>query len=118
MKCEDIKILMMEEIYDEIDKKNKEVLYNHLNNCSDCTAEYSDLKQTSSNLKLWQDENHEPIELSLKNTTPKKSKRIFYRIAAVAAAVLIILSLTNFRLSIYNNGIDIGFSIFGYDDTD
>ena len=113
MKCEDIKILMVEDLYDEISPENKFSFYNHLDTCPNCSSEYAELKKTSETLKLWPDEKSEKIEIPQNIGTTRKSKRIFYRIATVAAAILLVLSVINFRFTFNNNGLDISFNLLG-----
>jgi predicted anti-sigma-YlaC factor YlaD len=116
MKCEDIKLLMVEDLYSEISPENKIIFYNHLKSCPNCSAEYADLKKTSETLKLWPDEKSEKIELPQNIIKQRKSKLIFYRIASVAAAILLVLSIINFRFSIDQNGLDISFNLLGLSD--
>ena len=113
MQCNEIQSLMIEDIYNEIIPENKKALQQHLKECDNCAAEYQELRDTSDTLKLWKDEKPESIELPQIMPKPKTSKRIFFRIAAVAASILLILSVTNFRLSFDSNGLDISFNLFG-----
>jgi hypothetical protein len=119
MNCEDIKIFMVEYIYDEISSKNQVILKKHLQNCIDCAAEFSDLQKTSDKLKMWKEEKLETLHVPIQTKKPKSRKRIFYRIFAVAASLLFILSLMNFRFSLDTNGFALSFSLFGIaNDTD
>lgn len=111
MKCEDIKLLMVEDLYSEINPENRIIFYNHLDTCPNCSSEYADLKKTSETLKMWPDEKSEKIEIPQNIVKPRKSKRFFYRIATVAAAILLVLSVINFRFTINNNGLDISFNL-------
>ena len=113
MQCKDIQSFMIEDIYNEIDSKNKKILQQHLTSCAKCSAEYQELKSTSDTLKLWQDEKSGSIELPQSITTERSAKHIFYRIAAIAASILIILSVLNFRIYIDSDGIDISFNFLG-----
>jgi len=119
MKCKEIKSLMIEDIYDEISPANKKKIEEHLQNCAECMTEYNELKETSDTLKLWKDVKPEAVEMLQIKQEPRKTRRIFYRIAAVAASILLILSIANFRISINNNGVDISFNLLGINsDTD
>jgi len=113
MQCKDIKSLMIEDIYDEITSENKKLLQKHIETCDNCLDEYQELKGTSDTLKLWKDEKPKNIEIPQMKAEPKKFKRVFLRIAAVAASILLLLSVTNFRVSINNNGVDFSFNLFG-----
>jgi len=113
MQCKDIQSFMIEDLYNEITTENKNILQKHLKDCNKCAAEYQELKGTSDTLKLWKDEKPETIELPSVISKPKTPKRLFFRIAAVAASILLILSVLNFRFSLNNNGFDISFNLLG-----
>ena len=113
MQCKDIQSFMIEDLYNEISSKNKKILQEHLIGCETCSADYHELKSTTETLKLWKDEKSETIGLPQNITKPKTSKRLFYRIATIAASILLILSVINFRFTFNNNGLDISFNLFG-----
>ena len=114
MQCKDIQSFMIEDIYNEISPENKILLQKHLTVCANCSAEYHELKGTTNTLKMWKDEKTETIDLPPDLIKPKTTRRLFYRIAAVAASILLILSVINFRFSFNNNGLDISFNLFGF----
>jgi hypothetical protein len=113
MQCKEIQSLMIEDIYNEIEPNNKKLLQQHLNQCERCQTEFRELKDTTKTLKLLKDEESGAIELPPIITTHKSKKRIFYRIATVAASILIILSVINLRISIDSGGFDISFNFLG-----
>ncbi|MBN2010457.1 zf-HC2 domain-containing protein [candidate division KSB1 bacterium] len=51
MKCDQFKIMMMDDLYDEIEAQDKVHLDNHLAACPNCRQEYLALKQTSQTLQ-------------------------------------------------------------------
>lgn len=114
MECKDIKILIIEDICGEINNKNKHTLENHLKNCSKCSGEYNELKNTSNSLKSWPEESLENISLPENLITSQKRKSIFYKIAVIAASILLIFSLANFQFSFDQNGLNIKFNLLGY----
>ena len=113
MQCKDIQSFMIEDLYNEISSENKKILQHHLAECKNCSAEHLELKGTVDTLNLWNDEKSETIDLPTDLIKPKTTRRLFYRIAAVAASILLILSVINFRFSVNNNGLDISFNLFG-----
>lgn len=113
MQCKDIQSLLIEDIYNEITPESKNILQQHLRECENCSAEYNELRGTSDILQLWKNEKVDTIELPKTLPKPKTGKRLFFRIAIVAASILLILSVTNFRFSINNNGFDVSFNFFG-----
>ena len=113
MQCKDIQSFMIEDIYNEISSENKKILQHHLAECKNCSAEHLELKGTVDTLNLWNDEKSETIDLPTELIKPKTTRRLFYRIAAVAASILLILSVINFRFTYNNNGLDISFNLFG-----
>jgi predicted anti-sigma-YlaC factor YlaD len=113
MQCKDIQSFMIEDLYNEISSENKKILKEHLIGCKNCSSEYQELKGTVNTLKLWKDEKSESIELPIDVIKPKTTKKLFYRIAAVAASILLILSVINFRFTFNNNGLDLSFNLFG-----
>jgi len=120
MQCKDYKILLIENIYQEINKEDKDKLESHLNVCPACRKEYEELKSTVSLMQEWKDESpHENTSLFTKAITipiKPKMKRIVWKFALAAAAVLLILSLVNFRVIYTQDRLDIAFSLFGIKD--
>ena len=113
MQCKDIQSLIIEDIYDEITSDNKKLLRTHLEKCDKCSIEYKEIKDTSATLKLWKDEKPEALDLPQMRSEANKPRRVFLKIFAVAASILLLLSVTNFRFSINTNGVDFSFNLFG-----
>ncbi|MDZ7290184.1 MAG: zf-HC2 domain-containing protein [candidate division KSB1 bacterium] len=58
MTCDEIKILLMDFLYNEIEPESEKLVRAHLQNCPACRSEYETLNRTSLTLKIW--ENEEP----------------------------------------------------------
>lgn len=113
MNCKDYKLLIIEDIYDEISKENKAALKSHIKSCESCQKEYNELILTVGTLKSWENESLQPTVLPFNASKPKKPKNIFYKIALSAAAILLVLSLFNFNLSFNESGFNLSFSLLG-----
>jgi hypothetical protein len=117
MQCKDYKILIVEDLYHEINKEDKDKLESHLNVCPACRKEYEELKSTMKLMKEWKDESpNETAAIFTKAITiptKPKLKRIAWKFALAAAAVLVILSLVNFKVTYTQERLDIAFSLFG-----
>ncbi|MBN2089803.1 zf-HC2 domain-containing protein [candidate division KSB1 bacterium] len=57
MNCENIKLLLIDYLYDEISEQDKTQLETHLATCNDCQQELQALQSTSKQLKAWPDVN-------------------------------------------------------------
>ncbi len=55
MNCENIKLLLIDYLYDEISEPDKTQLETHLATCNDCQQELQALQSTSKQLKAWPD---------------------------------------------------------------
>ena len=53
MKCEQIRTLIMDYLYDELSEDNREAFTSHLGHCNECREEVESLKVTSGILKQW-----------------------------------------------------------------
>lgn len=113
MKCNDIKLLLMDFLYDEISDEDKKIVKNHLSHCTVCQKELKSLKQTSTTLQQWEDVDP---KLNLVFVSEIKStwsiikeklsvshKKFAYGFAIGFALILIFLSFANTEIS-YNNG--------------
>lgn len=56
MTCDEIKILMMDFLYNEIEPESEKLVRAHLQSCSPCRTEYEALSRTSLTLKAWENE--------------------------------------------------------------
>lgn len=56
MTCDEIKILMMDFLYNESEPESEKLVRAHLQNCSPCRTEYEALSRTSLTLKAWENE--------------------------------------------------------------
>jgi hypothetical protein len=117
MQCKEYHILILENIYQEIDQEDKNKLESHLRECVACREEYEELKKTLGLMKRWKDETPEDQVKLLKRAKiiPFKPnfKRIARQFALAAAAILLFFSILNFNLSVTSERFDITFSLFG-----
>lgn len=120
MKCEDIKLLMIDAIYQEIDPGNRKILDRHLEQCNTCLGEFSSLQATAHLLGQWA--NNEP---KMNLVFLKESNSWFHEFAGrfrfqklaigvgiAFASLLLILSLANTRITYQNGDFDLQLSLF------
>ena len=53
MDCEQIRTLMMDYLYDELSKDERETFISHIEQCNECRTEVESLKATSGILQQW-----------------------------------------------------------------
>jgi hypothetical protein len=53
--CEDVKLWMVERLYDEIDERKADLLREHFRSCAACRAEWDALQQTTAWMSAWQE---------------------------------------------------------------
>ena len=113
MKCKDVKILLMDFLYDEISNENKKLLQTHLSFCQTCREEFESLKEAShilqqseeveSNLNLIFVSETNSIWEALKEKFSYSPKKLIYGFAIGFASILLLLSLINTEVN-YENG--------------
>lgn len=121
MKCDDVKALLMDFLYEEISDEDKKLFQTHLSNCDSCRQEFQSLKQTSNLLQ--QSEDVEP-KLNLVFISETKSfwnavkqkfsvspKKLIYGVAIGFASIILLLSLTNTEVSYQNGDFSVKMSI-------
>ena len=120
MKCNDIKEMFMDLIYDEISDEDKAVVEKHLEECAACKKELMELSNTSQVLQKWEIPEPKMNLVFVKERIsildkvkewfklPELSYRKFgFAFAGTFACVLVILSLVNFELSKTNEGFSV-----------
>lgn len=115
MKCSDIAGQLMGLLYDELDAEQAAAVKTHLRQCAHCHAEWEQLKATMKIMARWEDISPDRSHLFVEQRiSPLEGLKTFFRrhrhikqmtwsLPAVAAALLILLSLTHFQAE-YNNG--------------
>ena len=125
MKCKDIKILMMDFLYDEILDKDKQLLTEHLTTCKECSTELQTLQKTSKilnhceslepNLNFVFVSDKKTIWNSIKEKITFSPKKIGYSFALGFAVVLLLMSLINMEFSYTQGDFSIKMSLLPRD---
>jgi len=117
MRCDEIKILLMDFLYNEIESESEKLVRAHLQNCAACRAEYEALSRTSLTLKAWENEDPRLHLVFVKEShgwlSALKEKfesrrvpamgKLAWLAAGIAIGVLFISALLNTEIS-YNSG--------------
>jgi len=117
MTCDEIKISLMDFLYNESDPETEKLVRAHLQNCVACRGEYEALSRTSLTLKAW--ENEDPrlhlvfvkesqswlsaVKEKFENMRVPAMGKLAWLSAGVAIGVLFISALLNTEIS-YHNG--------------
>ena len=117
MTCDEIKIGLMDFLYNESDPETDKLVRAHLQNCTACRGEYEALSRTSLTLKAW--ENEDPrlhlvfvkesqnwlsaVKEKFENMHAPALGKVAWLSAGIAIGVLFISALLNTEIS-YNNG--------------
>ena len=120
MKCDDYRLLMMDDLYDEISSEDKERLNDHLKTCTGCREKYRTLRATAGRLKQWEDIEphmkltfvHQPASRFADFFQSLKAWKLPTRLAVCAAAGLFLLSLFNTRIQYANGQFSFQASLF------
>lgn len=117
MTCDEIKLSLMDFLYNENDPEADKLVRAHLQNCAACRSEYEALSRTSLTLKAW--ENEDPrlhlvfvkesqswlhaLKEKFENARVPAIGKLAWLTAGIAIGVLFISALLNTEIS-YNNG--------------
>jgi len=117
MTCDEIKIQLMDFLYNEIEPESDKLVRAHLQNCPACRGEYEALSRTSLTLKAW--ENEDPrlhlvfvpesrswLDAVKEKFLPERAPawgRLAGLAAGIAIGVLFISALLNTEIT-YDNG--------------
>jgi len=122
MKCEDIKLLLMDFLYEEISPEDKQILKTHLNGCAQCREEFLALRETSGILQKWEEvepnlnfifiKEKQSLLGRLKENLSFSPRKIVYGFALGFASVILILSLVNTELTYREGHFSLKMSIF------
>lgn len=125
MKCNDLKPLFMDFVYDEISDEDRQLLMAHLSTCESCQREMESLKQTSHILQQWEDVDPDfnvvmvtekesrlnRLTVGVRRLLPKK-KKIAYGFAYLAVAVFLLLAIANTQISYRRGEFDLRMGLF------
>lgn len=116
MKCNDLKPLFMDFLYDEISDKDRDLFLAHLSECESCQQELKALKQTSNIIRQW--ENVDP-DFNVVMVTEKaswlshlkdrwvqllpKPRKIAFGLVIATVTILLLLAVSNTEIS-YRQG--------------
>ncbi len=102
---------MMDLLYDEISDSDAMALKEHLSVCTDCRNNYDDVRDGSDMLKAWPDRFPKVKMLFSEDRKPFSFRKYLKVPAIAAAAVLVLLSLANLRISSSNGEIRFSMSL-------
>jgi len=116
MKCNDLKPLFIDYLYDEISDKDRDLFLAHLSECESCQKELQALQQTSNILQKW--ENVDP-DFNVVMVTEKiswlshlkerwtqlspKSQKFAYGLVYITIGIFLLLAIANTEIS-YRQG--------------
>lgn len=115
MSCDDMKILMIDSLYQEISPPDAARLEEHLQGCQSCQAEFSALTSTSRLLQKWPDldPNMHIVFMTGSQSWLKKFfsflpvRKLAYGFAVAAAIIFMVLTIANSNVQYQNGNWDI-----------
>jgi len=127
MKCDDIKILLMDILYEEADENDIARVKDHMKSCDSCRAEFEALKETSAVLQKWEDVDPEmnmvfvreqnSFWANLRERFRVSPARLGYGFAIGAAALFLMLALTNTEIRYDQGNFTMRFGIMKNNDS-
>lgn len=119
MSCDELKILMMDSLYDEIAPPDAARLQEHLQSCPKCQAEFTALEATSRLLHKFPDlepnrhfvfvQESQSWRHRLGNFLP--ARKLAYGIAIAATALLLVLTIANSDIQYQNGNLQLRLSL-------
>lgn len=116
-RCEEIRSLMMDYIYDEISEADSNAFELHLSECPECRAEVESLKRTSCILGEWVEPEPDIRVIAVKEKPSaylklkelisnwvSRPKKLAYGFAYTFTAVFLLIAFANTEISL-NNGV-------------
>ncbi len=125
MKCDTIRPLIMDFLYDEISEEDRKIVEAHLSQCETCQREFETLKNTSRILQKWED--IEPdfnlVMMTEKTTRFEKIKKawasfwpsprkLVYGFGLGFAAVFLLMAIANTSITYHSGEFSISMSLF------
>ena len=125
MKCEEVRPLLIDLLYDEISAEDEKRVRSHLENCQQCWEEFASMKSTSNILQKWEDVDPK-FKLVLVNESVswlERAKQFLGKILpgrAVAvrrfgyglAAIFLLLAIANTEISYQQGNFHMRMSLF------
>ena len=127
MKCERIHTLMMDYLYDELSKEDKEAFISHLEECNECRKEVESLKNTSGILQQWRETEPDINIIAVKEKPSSfkvfkdfignnvfRPKKLAAGFACAFLAIFLFLALANTEISVNNGNFNMRMSLFDH----
>ena len=125
MKCNDLKPLFMDFIYDEISDDDRSLFLAHLSVCESCQRELESLRQTSHILQQWEDVNPDfnvvmvteqatwlsRLKDGVERLLPKQ-KKLAYGFAYAAIILFLLLAIANTEISYRQGEFNMSMGLF------
>lgn len=124
-KCEQIRTLMMDYLYDELSKDEREAFISHIEQCNECREEVESLKTTSGVLQQWGEVENDIRVIAVKEKSASfirikefiknhflKPKKLAFGFTGAFAVVFLFLVLTNTEISINDGKFNMRMSLF------
>lgn len=125
MKCNEIKPLFMDFVYDEISEQDRAVFEAHLSQCDTCQKELEALQKTSNILQQWEDVDPDfnvvmvsekvswvsVLKQRVSQIFPRP-KRLIYGFAYGAVALFLLLAIANTEISYRQGEFKISMGLF------
>lgn len=126
MKCDDVRELLVDYLYGEMDKGEVKKFEGHIKRCTSCKTELASLQATSKLLQQWPDidpkmqlvfvKEKRALSDSLRSVVPWRAPRLpklAFGLATALASLLLLLALTNTTISLKNGNFELSASLFG-----
>ena len=124
-KCEQIRTLMMDYLYDELSKNDREAFIAHLDQCNECREEVESLKVTSGILQQWGEVESDIRLIAVKERSSSfatfkkflgnglfRPKKLAFGFGCAFLAVFLLLALANTEISVNNGNFNMRMSFF------
>ena len=125
MDCEQIRALMMDYLYDELSKVDREVFDSHLVRCSGCREEIESLITTSSLLQRWGEVESDIRVIAVRekysilsklkeffNYSFIRRRKLVYGFVCAFTAIFLLLALSNTEISRNDGNFNMRMSFF------
>ena len=106
MNCEKMELLFSDLLYDEINEQEKEIALEHITTCKSCAVKYKNLRETSTALGRWKEEETEMNLVFIEERVPLL-ERFFGKLdlIGISPRQLVIGMVTSFVLIVLFTGI-------------